>query len=311
MSKRFSASSAAQLMQCHGSANLELAIPGYVEPKRDDMAGAKGVGTRMHDSFRAVAHWDLLELESMKELVEHYQDMHWRKRRKLLGSDTTDSEREDWVLTILPGALQGEAEKYMAWLMELDLEERLPPQMLLYVSETLGALMGIRSRYNPDFYELIEERSIECDWLPSHPLTTPDVVFATKRVLVVIDYKTGKIPVSPVDNDQLMFYAVSALYAYYQRELWYKIDKVVLVIWQPGNHDEWETTVDHLLQWRELALEADLSIIGKDLTLRPGTYCTFCPANPHSRGDKAPPYCPAQMSLLYPSNTDEEAVLDL
>ena len=69
MAKRFSASSAAQLMQCHGSAHLELAIPGYVEPTRDEMAGAKGVGTRMHDSFKEFTSWSDKDLMYLGFLV--------------------------------------------------------------------------------------------------------------------------------------------------------------------------------------------------------------------------------------------------
>ena len=69
--------------------------------------------------------------------------------------------------------------------------------------------------------------------------------------------------------------------------------------------------MDTLMKWEAEAHAADARIARKDLTLRPGSSCTFCPANPHSRGDKAPPYCPAMMAVLYPSNTDEEAVLDL
>lgn len=311
MTKRFSASSAAQLMQCPGSANLELAIPGYVEPQRDEMAGAKGVGTRMHDSFRPLAAWDLMELDLLSDLIWNYSQLHWKKRRALL-DDPTEAESEAWLTTTL-NLLAGDPtrDNLVKWLIELDKEERLPPQMLLYVFNTVVELSNLRYAYKPDFYQTFAEKSLTCSWLRSAPMTTPDIVFALPERLIVVDYKTGKIPVSPVANDQLMFYAVSALFTYYKPEDFHKVQAIELVIWQPGHHESWETDMVTLEKWMTEAQAADNRIISKDLTLRPGSACTFCPANPHSRGDKAPPYCPAMMTVLYPNTTDEEAVLDL
>ena len=82
-------------MQCHGSAHLELAIPGYVEPVRDEMAGAKGVGTRMHNSFKALAHWNRPDLGPLSDLVYLYSRLHWKKRRAYL-ADVSDSEAAAW-----------------------------------------------------------------------------------------------------------------------------------------------------------------------------------------------------------------------
>ena len=108
MVKRFSASSAAQLMQCHGSANLELAIPGYVEPTRDEMAGAKGVGTRMHDSFKEFTHWTSPDLHGLVRLVYQYSQLHWKKRRAYL-ADVSDPKAAAWfqlVISCVPLVLQ-------------------------------------------------------------------------------------------------------------------------------------------------------------------------------------------------------------
>ena len=310
MTKRFSASSAAQLMQCHGSANLELAIPGYKEPVRDEMAGAKGVGTRMHDSFRPLAHWNCADLDGLAGVMKLYASEHWRKRRTYM-DDITSLETLEWVWDTFPGMTDAEANKYLEWIWELDGEERLPPLMLDYVVNTIKELSNLIARLLPRTSEIRAEWSISCDWLQSAPLTTPDIVFATEKELVVVDYKTGRIPVSPVDNFQLMFYAYSAYARYYAGRRVPRDFKVTMVIWQPRNHDAWETTLDHVRDWALLAAEADGQIIRKDLTLRPGSACTFCPANPHSRGDKAPPYCPAMMAKLYPDTTDEEGILDL
>ena len=47
--KRFSASSAAQLMACPASGNLDKAIPNWREPERDDTKGAKSKGHAFHE----------------------------------------------------------------------------------------------------------------------------------------------------------------------------------------------------------------------------------------------------------------------
>ena len=54
--RTFSASNAARFMQCHASANLHAAIPGYESPVIDKMAGAKGRGTSMHEVLENVVH---------------------------------------------------------------------------------------------------------------------------------------------------------------------------------------------------------------------------------------------------------------
>lgn len=312
MTKRFSASSAAQLMQCPGSANLELAIPGYVEPKRDEMAGAKGVGTRMHDSFKPLAHWSMVAVTDLMILMERYAALHWTKRRKLLEDITEVETQDEWMdMFQLTSRDFTEIEQYVRWIVELDGEERLPPLMLNYVVQTLDQLGQLMAEPAVSSLHIYAEVSINCLWLTSKPATTPDIVFASNEQLDVVDYKTGRIPVSPVDNFQLMFYAYSALQEYYSLNAQADVKKVVMHIWQPRNHDKWECSVEHITEWAKLAFESDLKIIDKDLTLRPGSACTFCPANPHSRGDKAPPFCPAMMGKLYPDTTDEEGILDL
>jgi Protein of unknown function (DUF2800) len=311
MTKRFSASSAAQLMQCHGSANLELAIPGFKEPKRDEMAGAKGVGTRMHTAFQPLAHWSPMRLADLNAIFERYAEKGWRERRKML-ADLNDPDVQTLWLDEFPRSPWVEILPYVKWIYDLDHEERLPPLMLRYVKTTLEKLSELKDSVRSNAQTYTEE-SIDCTWLPSSPSTTPDIVIISANILDVVDYKTGRIPVSPVDNFQLMFYAYSAMVKYYdQMKFWIvRPQRIRMHIWQPGNHDSWECDVQHLEQWAQLAHAADVAIKDGDLTLRPGSACTFCPANPHSRGDKAPPYCPAMMALLYPDTTDEEGILEL
>ena len=308
--KRFSASSAAQLMQCHGSAHLELAIPGYVEPQRDEMAGAKGVGTRMHDSFKAFTTWTLVELIELSELVSKYSRLDWRLRRRYL-ADTRGTEAQKWFDSALSFIPQGLRARYIGWLVDLDLVEQLPPKMLRYVVDALEYYAQliqdagvVRTR------QIHAEESLVCDWLPSKPLTTPDVVILTDNTLDVLDWKTGTIPVDPMDNDQLMFYLASALNTHVPRRSWHEYTLRGHVV-QPGNQASVTVEYDELMAWMQDAVTADRAILRKDLALQPGDHCTFCPANPHSRGDKAAPWCPPMFNMLYPDTTNNDEILDL
>ena len=309
--KRFSASSAAQLMQCHGSANLELAIPGYVEPQRDEMAGAKGVGTRMHSSFAQITNWSLDQLNDLASLVGEYSKLHYRKRRAVV-ADTNSVETLEWLTDAGFSVLTSEElDQLTAWLKELDEHEQLPPKMLTYVAEALCYYNDIRNLGTRWRVEVHAEQSIDCGWLPSQPKTTPDVVLLRGlQQIDVLDWKTGAIPVNPRDNDQLLFYVASALYAYVPRRNWSTMRIFVHVV-QPGNLVGAEVPYSELEAWMNRAIQTDRTIMQKDLTLRPGDHCTFCPANPHSRGDKAAPWCPPMYNMLYPDTTNDDEILDL
>ena len=311
MTKRFSASSAAQLMQCHGSAHLELAIPGYVEPTRDEMAGAKGVGTRMHDSFKGFTLWDDTELAELGFLVRAYSQLNWRKRRKYL-ADVNDAEAALWFIGQTPFFTPEARGRYIAWLVELDKDEQLPPKMLQYVFDAIVYYRTLLRKRNiwSSAQQIHAERSLVCEWLPSAPRTTPDVVIVTDNTLDVLDWKTGTIPVDPRGNDQLMFYLVSALNAYLHKSAWPRYTLRVHVV-QPGNQTNEHVTYQQLVDWMKEAVAADAAILQKDLMLKPGNHCTFCPANPHSRGDKAAPWCPPMYSMLYPDTTNDDEILDL
>lgn len=299
-------------MQCPGSANLELAIPGFEEPWRDDAAGAKGVGTRIHTAFAALGVNGPSYLAGVAELVAAYADLHWRKRRDLLDV-ANEHELITWVENKLAFFGTANGHTFAQWLIALDRKERLPPSTLRYIAETVRHLIQLLHELGPAPRKVIE-KTIECTWLPSSPRTTPDLLVMNNGKLAVVDYKTGRIPVSPVDNYQLMFYAWSFLWHWFDGNVTLDRnvpDEIILIIWQPGNFESHTITLEELKEWARLARRTDLQIERKVLTLNPGTACTFCPANPHSRGDKNQPYCPAIMPMLYPDKTNEEDILCL
>ena len=145
-------------------------------------------------------------------------------------------------------------------------------------------------------FKVLIEQPMKAEWLMLAPTTTADLVLFTQDELHVIDLKTGKIPVSAVDNDQLLFYA--ATYG----PLAPKAKVVHLHIVQPWADvmEEWEVSADELKKWMMDARRAELKINAGSTMFSPGDHCQFCPANPHGRGARGAPNCPAMMDLLYP-----------
>lgn len=299
MGKRFSASNAAQLIACHGSANLDLAIPGWKEPVRDPMAGAKGVGTNVHTVLEPFHALRPQQLDNRATLAFEYAKLHHLKR-KLIADD--GAEAHLWVgqLTLLQQPKSLDPDK-VEWLRSL---REFAPAMLRFIGATALYMADLLETVDHSNTVVKAEENLIANWLPSKSGTTPDVTIVARDRLEVVDYKSGKIPVDPVDNDQLMFYAACKLHEAPDAT------EFTVHILQPGNLESWTAPIEHLHKWMALAIEADNAIIAKDLTLVPNDHCTFCPANPHSRGDKGRPFCPAMMQKLYPQVVDEDAIFN-
>lgn len=156
------------------------------------------------------------------------------------------------------------------------------------------------------FKVLIEEK-VTAAWLPSKPKTAVDLVLYTQDEIHVIDYKNGRIPVEVIGNEQLLYYALCFA------PLAPKAKGATLHILQPngGGNSSWFADATTLKQFMEDAIKTDEAITAKDLTFGPSDHCTFCPANPHSRGVKGKPLCPELMQLYYPKPFNEDELLSL
>lgn len=188
--------------------------------------------------------------------------------------------------------------------------EMLDPIMRLSAGEI--AQFAEVMRYIADLratrrFTVLVEESVTATWLTTQPKTTADLVLFTQDEIHIIDYKWGRIPVEVVGNAQLAFYA--ACYA----ELAPRAKGVTVHILQPVLHsyESWFIDTLALKFFMEEARQAEIKIGANDVTFGPSDACTFCPANPHSRGDKGKPLCPAMMKMLYPDRTDEAAILAL
>ena len=235
--ERFSASRAARLIQCVGSADLENAIPGFTRPEPDETDNAQTKGQRLHEILQSLNEFSTKDLRAMSEALAYVAELRTHRR----------------------------------------------------------------------FSRLAEDKTV-ADWLVTEPETTVDLVLYTKDELHIVDWKTGTIPVSPVRNEQLMFYALNYVH------LAPNATGATLHIVQPWSStgcESWWASADELGNFKQLCQDTEKRILAADHTLTPSDHCTFCPANPHSRGDKGRPFCPAQMQLLYPQAFDADAILNL
>lgn len=149
--------------------------------------------------------------------------------------------------------------------------------------EFLHRIMG-----NPEWVYGVEER------VPIHPWTlerktgfgTSDfwAVNVRRRKILIFDWKYGKIPVSPVENDQEALYGLGVwhavaggLFDWDARDI-----DVEFVIWQPRVPDgggDWETTMEWLLkEGQQIVIDA-AATYDPNAPRLPGTkQCMYCKA---------------------------------
>ena len=236
MAERFSASVAARHMACPASANLELAIPNWEPPVREETAAATE-GTRKHELLEPIVAGTTKDIDGFARILRYIADLRATRRFKVL-----------------------------------------------------------------------VEQKLTATWLKTQPGTTVDYCLYTQDEIHVIDYKWGKIPVEVVGNEQLLYYAACLA------PLAPRAKGVTLHILQPyaDNFESWFADTNVLAQFISDAQAAEDRIQRGVVTFGPTDHhCTFCPANPHGRGSKGRPFCPAQMQMLYPDKTDEDAILAL
>lgn len=182
--------------------------------------------------------------------------------------------------------------------------EELTPKEMAGFGRAIEYVGELRQRRR---FTFLREASIKATWLESEPDTTADVVLYTKDELHIVDYKFGKIPVEAVGNPQLLYYA--ACFA----GLAPNAKGAELHIVQPfaDNITSWYVTAAEIQRFMDEAIVHERAIQAGDRSFGPSDECKFCPANPHTRGDKGRPLCPAMMNLLYPSaGVDEEEMLN-
>ena len=163
----------------------------------------------------------------------------------------------------------------------------------------------------PDALLLLEERLDFSEYVPGG-FGTGDVVIVSNGWLDVIDLKYGKgVPVSAQENEQLMLYALGALWRY---GLIYGIEWLRLTIYQPrlDNISRWEVPVKMLLDWAETLLKpkAALAFDGAG-NYAPGDHCRFCKAKAVCRARAEENLKLAKYDFCPPNVLGEEEIADV
>ena len=291
---RFSASYASRYNHCHGSANLTQSIPGFIYPEDNDN-GRKGMGTNLHNFF-ANAISSELDLKLVATLLKALAAVWGPKRTKLIKDKKeyiiwwfsikgemapVPHEWLDWFIQYVPKSETAEAH-----------EHPTPPRYIVFLAEALLKVESIIESFpvREDVMMQVEEKR-QATWLVTEPKTTVDLIIHDAHTMYVIDLKMGDIDVMAEGNEQLMYYAQTWRLPTFKR--------IVVMILQRNNINEWELTDHDLDQWIIGMVNSERRILDGDLSLKPGDHCKFCPANPHGRGDKGNKSCPAMLQLIY------------
>lgn len=129
-----------------------------------------------------------------------------------------------------------------------------------------------------DIEALIEQRLDFSEWVPGG-FGTGDMLVLAQGALRIIDLKYGKgIPVSAVENKQMMIYALGAIAAH---DWLYEIKEVHMTIVQPrlDSISTYTLTKEELLEWAEKELRPAALLADKgEGSYKAGEHCRFCEA---------------------------------
>jgi hypothetical protein len=166
-------------------------------------------------------------------------------------------------------------------LKALQAHELYTPSMLDHCEDYAGHVVAqyyTAQKHTKDALIFLEQRLNMSDYVPEG-FGTGDVIIVADTVADFTDLKYGKgVPVSAVENRQLMLYALGILREF---DHIYDIRTVRMTIYQPriDNISTWEIETVDLLHWAETELKprAALAFAGKG-NYQPGNHCQFCKA---------------------------------
>ncbi len=169
--------------------------------------------------------------------------------------------------------------KYDAALNMLKENEHYYPGMVEEVEEyTNYCLEQYAEALSKDKYAVLKiEEGLDFSSYVPEGFGTGDCLIIGNGELEVIDLKFGKgVEVSPVENKQLLLYALGALEGY---GFIYGVEKVTVTVAQVrlGNISSYSVTADMLLRWaeEEVKPKATLAFAGKG-DFVPGDWCRWC-----------------------------------
>lgn len=295
---KFSASYASRYHNCHGSARLSQAIEGFEYPEKNDR-GMKGEGTVLHKIFQEVLE-QCDDIPKAADMLEILSGLYYKDRDALVKDKKNyivwwfmahkEVPPVPWeIISQLIYTTTGEAEG-----KPIVNEFRVQPRRIVHLCEALRYMDVLMKDMKKPV--LILEEELKATWLETAPGTTADAVLYDDEGddIHIVDLKMGDVSVSPMGNEQLMYYLKTWLV-----KLGRKFKNMQVHILQRKNLDYWPVSNKILEDWAVDVKKSEAEILAGDLSLTPGDHCTFCPANPHGRGDRGSKSCPAMLTLLY------------
>jgi hypothetical protein len=161
---------------------------------------------------------------------------------------------------------------------QIELDDEMIDQINTYI--TFCELIKAES----DLFWL--EEPVSLDWY-YEPLESPEPVYGTfdfgaynvaQKLATMADFKSGMMPVSPVDNPQLMLYAVMMIGKLGGHEMPSHFRLVIVQPKDPYNKIKHHTiTLKELLTWTREVLEPALRRVGEgDMSEVAGPWCQWC-----------------------------------
>lgn len=95
MTERFSASVAARHMACPASANLDLAIPGWIQPARV-IGGAADAGTAKHEMLEPIVALSTKDIDGFAKILRYIADLRATRRFKMMVEEMVEV---GWLVT--------------------------------------------------------------------------------------------------------------------------------------------------------------------------------------------------------------------
>lgn len=176
---------------------------------------------------------------------------------------------------------QGSPEGYPAESAAADGDGREPEEMIRAAQAYVDFIHELWAGFAHEPTVCIEQRVDLSAWVPEG-FGTCDCLLIGDGVLHIVDFKYGQgVPVSPVENAQLLYYALGA---YDLFRLTDEIETVRLSIVQPriqAEPETWELTLEKLLEWADDVLHPTAVQAWNGEGLRhPGGWCRWCKLYP-------------------------------
>lgn len=168
--------------------------------------------------------------------------------------------------------------KFNAELKKLKAKEHYSDEMLKTAEAYVEYLTEKAMGYESMPHVAMEVQVDLSDYIPEG-FGTCDCIMIGGDTLHITDYKHGKgVPVSAVENPQMMLYALGAL-KFYSAVYGDRIKKVSMGICQPRLSEtasEYELPVEDLLAWGKIIQPIAKEAFDGPGTFKPGEHCRFC-----------------------------------